>query len=272
MKLEEIKSKAELSKFIESYWYFDGHLQPELILLPDGTFNVIVARASFKCGIQEFPKGLYLVPITTQPIRLISNGNIYGIRFKAFSMLNIVGKRASLIKNINPLETVSTATICTKTVQHEFMKDTELELRKSALENLAFDLLNHKYELNEQLRSQVNYILDRKGDLKIAELCSTMGITRQGLHKNFIQSLGVGAKELAMTWKLNHFFTLMSDSDSLTETALDAGFFDQAHCINTFKTTWQLSPGNLQKSNPVLFSFAKESMTKRFSNFYDPEV
>src|SRR3989344_3570708 len=100
MKLQEIKSKAELSKFIESYWYFDGHLQPELILLPDGTFNVIVAQASFKCGIQEFPKGLYLAPITTQPIRLISNGNIYGIRFKAFSMLNIVGKKASLIKNI----------------------------------------------------------------------------------------------------------------------------------------------------------------------------
>lgn len=272
MKLQEIKSKAELSKFIESYWYFDGALQSELILFPDGTFNVIVAQQSFSCGMQEFPKGLYLIPITTQPTRLITKGNLYGIRFKAFSMSNIVGKKAGLIKSINPLDTVSSAGINPNAVQRQFSKDIELELRKNALENLAFDLLNHKYELDEQLRLQVNYILERKGDLKISALCKTSGITRQGLHKNFIQSLGIGAKELAMTWKLNHFFTLMTDSDPLTGTALDAGFYDQAHCINAFKNTWQLSPGNLQKSNPDLFAFAKESMTKRFNNFYDPEV
>jgi AraC-like DNA-binding protein len=272
MKLQEIKSKAELSKFIESYWYFDGALQPELILLPDGTFNVIVAQHSFSCGVQEFPKGLYLIPITTKPIRLVTKGNLYGIRFKAFSMSNIVGKKAGLIKNINLLETVTAGTLNANAIQGEFSKEIELELRKNALENLAFDLLNHKYELDEQLRLQVNYILERKGDLKISALCEKAGITRQGLHKNFIQSLGIGAKELALTWKLNHFFTLMSDSDSLTGTALDAGFYDQAHCINAFKNTWQLSPGNLQKSNPDLYDFAKESMTKRFNNFYDPEI
>jgi AraC-like DNA-binding protein len=272
MKLEEIKSKAELSKFIESYWYFDGSLQPDLILFPDGTFNVVVAQSAFSCGIQEFPKGIYLVPITTQPVQLISKGILYGIRFKSFSMLNIVGQRAALIKNINELETVAKADFRAKPIQAEFDKEAELELRKATLENLAFDLLNHKYNLNEQLRAQVNYILDRKGDVKIAALCETVGISRQGLHKNFTQTMGIGAKELAMTWKLNYFFTLMSDSNSLTETALDAGFYDQAHSINAFKNLWQLSPGNLQKSNPALFSFAKESMTKRFTNFYDPEI
>lgn len=272
MKLQEIKSKAELSKFIESYWYFDGRIQPDLILFPDGTFNVVVAQSSFCCGPQEFPKGLYLVPITTRPVQLKSKGVLYGIRFKAFSMPNIVGKNAPLIKGINELETVVTRTFRTAHTSAEFDSDATLELGKTALENLAFDLLNHKYELNEQLRAQVNYILDRKGDVTITELCKTIGITRQGLHKNFTQSLGIGAKELAMTWKMNHFFTLMSDSCSLTKTALDAGFYDQAHSINAFKNLWQLSPGNFQKSNPVLFSFAKESMTRRFNNFYDPEV
>ncbi|MBK6527701.1 MAG: hypothetical protein IPG07_20420 [Crocinitomicaceae bacterium] len=56
MKLEEIKSKAELSKFIESYWYFDGSVQPELILLPDGTFNVIVAQHAFHAVRRSFQK------------------------------------------------------------------------------------------------------------------------------------------------------------------------------------------------------------------------
>jgi len=272
MKIREIKSRAELSKFIESYWYFDGGVKPDLILFPDGTFNVIVAQAPFSCGVQEFPKGIYLVPINTRPVQLFSKGIVYGIRFKAFSLGNIVGKKASLIKNINELEILAKADIRTKCIQAEFDKEIELELRKETLENLAFDLMNHHYYLNEQLRAQVNYILDRKGDIKITSLCETVGITRQGLHKNFTQALGIGAKELAMTWKLNHFFTLMSDTNSLTETALDAGFYDQAHSINAFKNLWQLSPGNLQKTNPALFLFAKKNMSKRFANFYDPEV
>ena len=84
--------------------------------------------------------------------------------------------------------------------------------------------------------------------------------------------MGIGAKELAMTWKLNYFFTLMSDSSSLTATALDAGFYDQSHSIHAFKNFWQISPAHLKKSNPVLVALVQDSMSKRFSNFYDPDL
>lgn len=270
--LSEIKSKSELSKFIESYWHFDASLQPELILFPDGTFNVVVATSTFQYDNQIFAPGIYLIPITTKPIHLICHGRIYGIRFKAFSFVNIVGKRKSLIKNINELESVGNVQLKANHVLPDFKVQSDLEEKKAGLENLAFDLLNNKYELNEDLRAQVNYILDRKGDVKISELCSFAGITRQGLHKSFQTQMGIGAKELAMTWKLNHFFTLLSEDQTLTASSLDAGFFDQAHCIHTFKQHWQISPGNFQRKNPQLVAYAKESMSKRFKNFYDPEI
>jgi hypothetical protein len=45
-------------------------------------------------------------------------------------MLNIVGKKAGLIKNINLLETVSSANVHASAIQHQFSKEIELELKK----------------------------------------------------------------------------------------------------------------------------------------------
>src|SRR5690606_20593197 len=71
-------------------------------------------------------------------------------------------------------------------------------------ENLAFDLLNHSFSINENLRYKVNYILNRKGDIRIETLCAELGISRQALHKSFKDGLGIGPKDLAKTWRLNH--------------------------------------------------------------------
>lgn len=274
MKLEEIKSKAELSKFIESYWHFDGTLERQLILLPDGTFNVIISKSEFTVGngAVHYPAGAYLIPITTKPICLNCCDDVFGIRFKAFSMVNVAGKKVGDLKLINGLEDCLAKPFQLLDLNSKIHREKEIEEAKLHLETLAFDLLNHHYFVNENLREQVNYLLDRKGDVKIMALCDDLGISRQGLHKSFMSTLGIAPKELAMTWRLNYYFTLMSKNNSLTETALDAGFFDQAHSINSFKAQWQFSPSNLQKTNPVLFQFAQQNMTKRFSNFYDPEV
>jgi AraC-like DNA-binding protein len=272
MKLEEIKSKAELSKFIESYWSFDGRVHSEMILLPDGTFNVLIAQHAFISDGIEYPKGIYLSPLLLQPVKISTSGLVYGIRFKAFSLSNVIGKNAAVVDEIIELESVIKQPGNLNRWYTEFDFNSGILQKQNSLENAAFDLLNHQYQLNEDLRAQVNYILDRKGNIRISELCSEAGISRQALHKNFMLHLGIGAKSLATTWRLNHFFTLMSDDNKLTHSALDAGFYDQAHSIHTFKNHWQLSPGIFQKTNPVLFSYAKDVMNKRFSNFYDPEI
>ena len=274
MKLEEIKSRTELSKFIESYWHFEGGTDNGFLLLPDGTFNVIISTSGFSTGngAVKYPHGAYLVPITTKPLQINTTGNVFGIRFKAFSMVTIAGKKVNRLGLINGLEDCLAKPFPLLDLGSKINRKKELTEAKTHLENLAFDLLNHRYYLNENLREQVNYLLNHKGDVRINSLCGDLGITRQGLHKSFTNSLGIGPKELAMTWRMNYYFTLMTSQNSLTATALDAGFFDQAHSINSFKSQWELSPSNLLKTQPAIFRFAQESMVKRFSNFYDPEV
>ena len=73
------------------------------------------------------------------------------------------------------------------------------------MDDFSFELLNKSFELNSSLRDKVNYILDRRGNIKIAELCEEFAISRQALHKHFKTYLGISPKELATTWRLNHF-------------------------------------------------------------------
>ena len=126
--------------------------------------------------------------------------------------------------------------------------------------------------VNLDLRDKVNYILDSKGQIRVEQMAKEFGVSRQALHKNFKQNLLITPKELAAIWQLNHFFTLADQSnDSLTGLAIDAGYYDQAHFINSFKLKFGMSPKQFIKANEQVFNFAKDSMSKRFNNYYDPE-
>lgn len=275
MHLSEIKSKAELSTFIESYWHFKSGLSEQLYFFPDGTFNIFFASKPFslKNNGQQYKAGVYLMPIVTFPISILSASDIYGIRFKAFSLLNILDKNIKGITLLNDLENFSKKNLLIQESEKTFQSNLDLSEIVNRLEQIAFELLNKRFQVNLSLRDKVNYILDLKGQIKIGDMAKEFGVSRQALHKNFKQNLMIQPKELSAIWQLNHFFTITDEiDDSLTSKALEAGYFDQAHFINAFKTRFGLSPSQFMKQKPEIFDFTKDQMTKRFNNYYDPEV
>lgn len=274
MNLSEIKSKAELSTFIESYWHFESDGINDLVFFPDGTFNIFFAAAPFYVAnsSQACPAGAYLMPISSFPLSIHSPKDIYGIRFKAFSLLNVLDKDVKELTILNPLEQCVDERTMLRTSKQVFKSGIELSSMVPQLEQIAFELLNKHFHVNLNLRDKVNYILDLKGQIKISEMAKTFGVSRQALHKNFKQHLLISPKELSAIWQLNHFFTLTDGiDDSLTGKALEVGYFDQAHFINSFKARFGLSPKQFMKVKPEIFSFAKEHMVRRFSHYYDPE-
>ena len=273
MHLHEKKSKAELSKFIESYWHFDASSVSELTLFPDGTFNIFFAFKSFTMNgsRKEYKPGVYLIPITTVPITITSLSNILGIRFKAFSLLNITGNTQRLTL-LNDLESFSTRSPTLKYVQEQFDREQNIHEVTQILEQIAFELLEKNLKVNVDLREKVNYILNERGQIRVEDMAREFGVSRQALHKNFKRNLLITPKELAAVWQLNHFFTLCNnEDDSLTERALDSGYYDQAHFINSFKLKFGMSPREFMKNNNTVFNFARDNMSKRFNNYYDPE-
>ena len=274
MNLKEKKSSAELSKFIESYWCYSADGLNDLVLFPDGTFNIIFAFHPFQLPLNKrtFKPGVYLIPVSSIPVTIKSKHSVYGIRFKAFALLNIMGKAATQLTLLNDLDGFITRTPSLKLIQSLLDYDQNIDEITSVLEQVAFELLSKEMNVNLNLRDKVNYILDSKGKIRVDEMAKEFGVSRQALHKNFKNNLLITPKELAAIWQLNHFFTLADQNDdSMTGLAIDAGYYDQAHFINSFKMKFGMSPKQFIKSNARMFDFAKDSMSKRFNNYYDPE-
>lgn len=274
MSLSEKKSSAELSTFIESYWCYDGRGINDLVLFPDGTFNIFFAFHPFQLRSNNriFKPGVYLIPLSSVPVTINSSQNVYGIRFKAFSLLNIMGGAGNELTLLNDLDAFTTRSPTLKHIQEKIDADQTIEEISVELEKVAFELLNKEMNVNLDLRDKVNYILDKKGQIRVDEMAKDFGVSRQALHKNFKKNLLITPKELAAIWQLNHFFTLADNStDSLTGLALDAGYYDQAHFINSFKLKFGMSPKQFIKSNSQVFNYATQNMSKRFNNYYDPE-
>jgi AraC-like DNA-binding protein len=273
MGLSEVKSTAELSIFIESYWSFNKTDHGNLIFFPDGTFNLFFTVEEFYVHNEgrSYKPGIYLIPITKKPISISTNRAIHGIRFKAFSLLNVLNTKLNGLGLVNNLEDIRSSNLLLKNYETLFdLKADKCEII-NRLELIAFELLSEKYNVNTHLRDKVNYILDNKGAIRISEMANEFGLSRQALHKSFKQHLLISPKDLSAIWQLNHFFTLAENDDSLTGVALDAGYYDQSHFINKFKTEFGMSPLKYINSNARTFTFAKESMSKRFNNYYDPE-
>lgn len=272
MALEEVKSNAELSLFIESYWHFDSISNAPLVLFPDGTFNVIFAFTSFYSLTEgrNYRPGVYLCPIRKHPIEFRPTSGVYGIRFKAFSLINILGQSRRDLTLLNDLQHFMDRSPALAQLEEHYKSKGSAKECFGLLEQVSFELLEKNLNIHHSLRDKVNYILDQRGNIRVEEMASDFGVSRQALHKHFKQYLHITPKELAAIWQLNHFFTL-DERESLTGLALDAGYYDQAHFIHSFKLQFGVSPTQFIKSYPELFNFARKTMSRRFNNYYDPD-
>lgn len=272
MYITESKSKGELSVFTESFWVFPKLLSNQFILFPDGTFNVLICHDYFFINKKKYDKGIYLSPIINGPTHITSTGKIFGIRLKAFSLLNVLKCNGIELNRKEPVIPIELNQNLTDHFLNSTAKCYNLEDAQSTLEMLNYELICKRYSINKELRSKVNYILDRKGNVDINDLSEVFNISRQGLYKSFKKALGISPKELSTTWQLNHYLWLLNQDQSLTSSAYDAGYYDQAHSIKAFKATWGINPSTYAKANLPFIQYVNNTINRRFSNYYDPEL
>ncbi|TGJ99770.1 AraC family transcriptional regulator [Leptospira semungkisensis] len=98
------------------------------------------------------------------------------------------------------------------------------------------------------IRETIRRIRAAKGDLRIADLVKGMPISRDSLEKKFRQIIGTSPKQYAGIIRMRNLIDSYSPEKSLTETAIQAGFFDQAHFIKDFKIFTGQTPKEFFKS------------------------
>ncbi|WP_080054814.1 helix-turn-helix domain-containing protein [Spirosoma aerolatum] len=86
------------------------------------------------------------------------------------------------------------------------------------------------------------------GAIRIRELLTDLPISRDPFEKRFRRIVGTSPKQFAEIVRFRHIINQYSPETSLTDTAYTAGYFDQAHFINDFKSFTGQSPQQFFKA------------------------
>jgi AraC-like DNA-binding protein len=93
------------------------------------------------------------------------------------------------------------------------------------------------------------------GQSSIAQLASEIGTSSRQLTRRFQNAVGVSPKEFSRVSRFLHVLRCLRDRkhQTLTETALVCGYFDQAHFNHEFREFAGMTPGDLSTFPNVAF-------------------
>jgi len=111
-------------------------------------------------------------------------------------------------------------------------------------------------QIDERAKALTRYILRVNGTLRLQELCKDLFIGERTAQRLIHNTVGVNFKLFTRLVRLEYVRKLMTqESITLTEVALQAGYFDQAHFNHDFQTSFSESPGEyLSKQQKLIWN------------------
>lgn len=273
------------SHHIESYWelvaFQNGRSEPLDILLPTCTFNIIIIDQA--CQIKthasldwtQLSPGAFFFGQRNSCIRIKSEFplTLSGVRFKPFAFANIISTPLyHLNDTFTQLENIKSINTSTKILIDSIIENTNDHLKFQLINELMYSLFKASLSIDEKLRAQLNYIMDRKGVLKVRELFDEFNVSKATLRNHFRKKVGLTPKKVAQIWRMNYLLQMKEENpgENLTSLAIEAGFFDQAHFIKDFKQLFDAPPRKFFIQNESLLKVAHLNISNRFTNKYDP--
>ena len=285
MQYREFSPEAFLTRHVESIW--EMQLNPSQVnntfenLSPDCTFDLVICpspvRVQFthKSKWEKLPATATLIGQRTSCLRFHVQRptTLLGIRFKPFAFANLLDiPLYHLTDKLIPLHAVFSNT--PKNFSSAILEEKDPGLQVKQMEQLLAQLFKEKWELDETFRAQLNFMLIRKGLVKIQELTTAFATSKVTLRQHFLTKMGLTPKLVSRIWRLNYFLQVQNEKKlaNLTAMGLEVGYYDQAHCIKDFKSFFQHSPLQFFHQNSSLLNISQEIIRRRFSNYYDPKT
>lgn len=285
MQYNEVLPHPILTHHVECFWELtifpeEANHQYE-VMAPDCSFDVIFSTypillefANRQFNTRMNAGGAFIGQKTCSvKFSVKQPQTIFGIRFKPFAFARLFPISPEKLTNRTlQLEQLFRLRKEERGIISQILSPIEFDKKSSLCEQLVLQLLKEDLYIDQVFRAQLNYIMDRKGLLEIKELFSEFGVSKVTLRKHFLEKMGLSPKVVSRIWRLNHFLELEKEATqlSLTQLALDSGYYDQAHFIREFKTFFYDSPRRFFKQESQLLRISQDIISKRFSNRYDP--
>lgn len=249
------------------YEGYSGSNEYEL-LLPDGTPQLIITlddNPRFGTTNLEDRKALntfrnaWFTGLFTQPILYLSeqNASTLAIQFEPYGLSTLLGIPAQKLKN--------------RMVEAELiLNHSILDLREKLMELRSFQeriaavehFLLHTFTTKQPKTGLVKAVVhdQRFQEVTLKKISNQIGYSQKHIIHAFSQTIGTTPKKLQTLWKINKSLALLHSKRlcSVSQIALECGFFDQSHFIKSFRQITSMTPQaylNNAKMYPNVISF-----------------
>lgn len=241
----------ELADVVRFFWIFEGKAGadnpfilrtvangcPELLLHYKGIFTEITSGK----GTSSFGFGIH--GQTDQHRRFIVNEpfGIFGVYLYPYALGSLFNIPAIEFTNELP-DLISICGVAGLNISDRMQAATCNEQR---LQLMTDFLLGQKRQVKQREIAQVvKSIIARKGNVSIPDLSSQCFRSHRQFERNFKEHTGFTAKTFSRIVRFNALMQQrLHTEDSLTQIALDFGYYDQSHFIHDFKMFSGYSPG-----------------------------
>jgi AraC-like DNA-binding protein len=256
---------AALAPFVKCIWSVesDGPIYdaPRERILPDSCVELVVHfhdpfRSHFANGASDLQSRSFVAGQMKNFLEIEPAGRmgLIAVRFHA---------RGAYLFFPTPLSAVTAALVELEEVWGKRASDSTERIalasgmgaRVRIVEEMLLASLRQKDRFDRAVDRCLHLIDTAGGQVRIAELASEIGVGNRQLTRRFEHAVGVSPKEFARVSRfLNGVRRLRaSPPRTLTETALECGYFDQAHFNHDFRESAGMTPGEFLTSPNVVF-------------------
>lgn len=240
-----------LSRYIKTYWFLEGilpkeALQPERIF-PDGCMELIVhygeAFQKLTGNKPEKQASAFVFGQLEEYIELVPAAvtGVMGVKFfpnglAHFSNLPVHEIKHQAVELHHIFKTGSDQLLSAISESNNFSEKAR---------HMDTFLLKHLQDARRNtglVQAMMQHIYRCNGSVTVGELTSKYHIGERQLERIFSQEIGLSPKNFSRIIRFQQVFKLAASAGNLTNLALEAGYFDQAHFSREFKSFTGLSP------------------------------
>lgn len=248
MRIEQFAPRAELAAFVRGFTLLETTTDSMVrTLLPDDAIVLGIRYAGHARQLEH------------DPARKLPNATLAGLRASARRMYT--SERAGVVLatfhttgaarffatplhelfgETAPLDALVPASAIER-VRQRVCEARDARGRVAAVEEFLLERLGSSAR-DALVSTAVTAIERARGNLRIGELARSLSLSRDRLEKRFRSAVGATPKQLATILRVKTAVELHRSGVTLTDAALEAGYFDQSHFIREFKLFTGLSP------------------------------
>jgi AraC-like DNA-binding protein len=132
-------------------------------------------------------------------------------------------------------------------IEEQLYQADDNKARVNVIERFLLSRL-HYGQPDQLINHAIQKIKLVKGNVKVRNLAGDMAISLDPFEKRFRRVTGISPKQFADTVRLRSLIGQFSISENLTNIALEAGYFDQAHFNKDFHSFTGLAPQQFFRS------------------------